>query len=129
MEVQLLSAAAVGIALMAVPPTDGGPQAGQDGATDLVGAEVYASEAHIDRWGGPVQAEDLALEGLGTVAKVVTGPDDGSGAVLVSVGGLWGWGAQEVRVGLERLHVLDTAAGGQRLVVDLSAEGAQPVSG
>lgn len=129
MELHFLSAAAVGIALVAVSPADDAPQAAA-GPLDLVGAQVFASETHIDRWGAPVRAEDVALEDLGIVARVVT-PDagDGSGVLLVSVGGLWGWGAQEVEVEMERLHLLDTAAGGQRLVVDLSPEGAEPVSG
>lgn len=125
MEVQFLSAAAVGIALMAVSPDADAPK----GADALVGAKVYASEDHIDRWGDPVRAEDVALEDLGRVEGVVTDRPDGSQVLLVSVGGLWGWGAQDVEVGLDRLHLLRTAAGEDRLVVDLSAEGAEPISG
>ena len=126
MEVQFLSAAAVGIALMAVSPD--APK-GAGGADALVGAKVYASEDHIDRWGDPVRDEDVVLEDLGRVQGVVTDTPDGSEVLLVSVGGLWGWGAQDVEVGMERLHLLRTAAGEERLVVDLSAEGAEPISG
>lgn len=129
MDIQFLSAAAVGVALFAASPGIDSPKALEDGAAGLVGAKLYASETHIDRWGDPVRAEDLPLEGLGTVKGVVGGLQDGSGTLLVSVGGLWGWGAQEVEVGMDRLRLVHTASGDDRLVVDLSAEGAEPVSG
>jgi hypothetical protein len=129
MDIQFLSAAAVGVALFVASPGADSPKAGGDGAATLVGAKLYASETHIDRWGDPVRAEDVALESLGVVKGVAAGSQDGSEAVLVAVGGLWGWGAQEVEVGLDRLHLLPTASGENRLVVDLSAEGAEPIAG
>jgi hypothetical protein len=129
MDIQFLSAAAVGVALLAASPAIDSPKPDAGDAEGLVGAKLYASETHIDRWGDPVRAEDVALEGLGTVKGVIEGVQDGSGVLLVSVGGLWGWGAQEVEVGMDRLHLLRTASGDDRLVVDLSAEGAEPISG
>jgi hypothetical protein len=129
MDIQFLSAAAVGVALLAASPGIDSPKADAGGDESLVGAKLYASETHIDRWGEPVRAEDVALENLGTVERVVGSVEDGSGVLLVSVGGLWGWGAQEVEVGMDRLHLLRTVAGDDRLVVDLSAEGAEPISG
>lgn len=129
MDIQFLSAAAVGVVMLVASPGVDSPKAGDDGAAGLVGAKLYASETHIDRWGDPVRAEDVALEGLGTVKGVIGGAEDGSGALLVSVGGLWGWGAQEVEIGMDRLHLLPAASGDDRLVVDLSAEGAEPIPG
>ncbi len=129
MDIQFLSAAAVGVALFAASPGSDSPKADASGAAGLVGAKLYASETHLDRWGEPVRAEDVDLEGLGTVKAVAGGLQDGSGVLVVSVGGLWGWGAQEVEVGMDRLHLLRTGSGDDRLVVDLSAEGAEPVSG
>ena len=125
MELHFLSAAVVGIALMAASPATDSRKPGDD----LVGARLYASETHIDRWGDPVRAEDVALEDLGTVAGVTANLANGSGVLRVSVGGLWGWGAQDVEVGMERLRLLRTASGEERLVVDLSAEGAEPIPG
>lgn len=125
MEVQLLSAAAIGIALVAFPQAD----KATDAPGGLVGRPVFASETHLDRWGRPTRADEVRLEALGTVTDVVAASDDRAGAVLVSVGGLWGWGAQEVEVGLDRVHLLEAGGGAGRLVVDLSAEGTEPVSG
>lgn len=125
MEVQVLSAAAVGIALLAMSPADeakGGPDS-------LMGASVFASQTHIDRWGEPIRTDGAALEALGTVTAVVSAPDSAAGAVLVSVGGLWGWGAQEVEVSLDRIHLLESPGGATRLVVDLSAAGVEPIAG
>ena len=124
MEIPFLSAAAVGIAMMTLSPATEATSRGPD-RMSLVGADLFASESPIDRWGDPVQAEDLPLEALGTVADVVTDAG-GQGHLVVRVGGLWGWGAQEVEVGVDRLHLLHTEAGEPRLVVDLSAEGAEP---
>lgn len=124
MELPFLSAAAVGIAMMTLSPATDSTSRGPD-RVSLVGAPLFASEARIDRWGEPARVEDLSLEALGTVADVVTDPD-GQGHLVVRVGGLWGWGAQEVEVGVDRLRMLRTDAGEPRLVVDLSADGAEP---
>jgi hypothetical protein len=91
-----------------------------------VGQRLYASEDPIARWGIPVRAEDLMLEDLGRVAKVVTGSEGEPERIVVAVGGLWGFGAQEVELGLERVHLLQARDGADRLVVDLSASGAEP---
>jgi hypothetical protein len=123
MDLPIMAAAAAGITLVtslaperaSLPP---------DGTDALVGAHLYASETHIPRWGEPVRAEDVTLEDLGRVAAVIEGAD-GIEHLVVEVGGLWGWGAQDVEVGMERLHLL-RAEGGERLVVDLSAAGALP---
>ena len=125
MEFRFLSAAAIGMALMAISPaTDPARLAPPD--VRLVGAHLYASETPIDRWGDPVRAEDVALEDLGTIRDLATDAATGTATLVVEVGGLWGWGSQDVAVGLDRLRTLRTASGEQRLVVDLSAQGAEP---
>ena len=123
MEIHFLAAAAVGIALMAVSPV-GDSKARAEGEVGLVGSRLYASDTRIDRYGDPVAADSLALQDLGTIEDVVTDVRDGAGVLHVSVGGIWGWGAQEVEVGMERVHLLRTADGEGRLVVDLSAQDA-----
>jgi hypothetical protein len=129
-----LSAAAAGLVAAAIadlPRPDLPDLAALDRPVEgaLVGQGLYASEDPIDRWGDPVRAEDVTLEPLGRVAEVVTAPDGTAQGLVVAVGGLWGLGAREVRVGLERVHLLAADAGGTRLVVDLSADGAAPEPG
>lgn len=128
MNVSILSAAALGLAAMAY---SGAPEraAAPQGPVGLVGATLYASESPIDRWGDPVLAEDLPLEGLGTVASVRLGPEGEAEGLVVAVGGLWGYGARTVELGMDRVHLVDAREGGERLVVDLSAEGAEPQEG
>lgn len=130
MDLPILSVAALGLAVLSV--TGGGDSlqsssnsSAADGPGAYVGRTLWASEDPIDRWGDPVRAEDLLLEDLGTVAEVVTTPEGEPRAVVVAVGGIWGVGAQEVELGMERLHLIP-AGDGQRLVVDLSASGAEP---
>jgi hypothetical protein len=132
MYLPILSATVIGLAAISLTGADGGSmQSGSasskvQGAAALVGDTLWASQDPIARWGEPVRAEDLALEGLGRVAAVVTDPEGRPESVTVAVGGLWGYGAQEVEVGPERLHLLRGADGQQHLVVDLSASGAEP---
>lgn len=133
MDLPILAVAAVGLAALSV--SGGAPDDLQlvstgpapiEGPANLVGQRLWASEEPLALWNGPLRAEDLALEDLGTVAGVVTGPEGEASRLVVAVGGLWGMGAQQVELGLERVHVLPAADGGQRLVVDLSAAGAEP---
>lgn len=129
MDLPIMAAAAAGIAFLTVSGSPERASLAPRADDALVGLHLYASETPIPRWGAPLRAEDVALEDLGRVAAVVDGPDGTTnGHLVVAVGGLWGWGAQDVEVGLDRLHLL-RAADGQRLVVDLSAGGAAPVAG
>ena len=126
MDLPILVATGVGLAIMSVTGTmdRGAAPHKAEGPAALVGEHLYASEAPIPRWGEPVRAEDFALEDMGRVAHVVTSPDGEARGIVVEVGGLWGYGAQEVELGMQRLHLLRAADGGQRLVVDLSVSGA-----
>jgi hypothetical protein len=93
---------------------------------DVVGEQLYASSTPVDRYGIVPRAEDLDLEGLGRVAGIIEGADGSAQGLVVAVGGLWGVGAQEVEVGLDRVHLLMAEEGGTRLVIDLSAEHTAP---
>ncbi len=131
MDLPILSAAVLGMAILSVVGGGDSLQSSSASATvegpnALVGQTLWASEDPIDRWGDPMRAEDLALEGLGTVAEVVTTPEGEALAVVVAVGGLWGVGAQPVELGMERVHLIPAADGESRLVVDLSSSGAEP---
>ena len=80
MYVPILSAAALGVAILSVTGVDlesrqsGSAASVATGPSALVGRTLWASEDPIDRWGAPPRAEDLALEDLGTVTQVVTAP-------------------------------------------------------
>ncbi len=128
MDLPILAATALGLAVVSVTGTmDRGPAPHKaESPTALVGQHLYATEDPIPRWGEPVRAEDFAIEDLGRVAEVVTGPDGRMQGLVVEVGGLWGFGAQEVELGMNRVHLLRAADGGDRLVVDLSVSGAEP---
>jgi hypothetical protein len=130
MDLPILSAAAVSLVAVLMAPPTGAPIPELDrmteGATGLVGATLWASEDPIARWGDPVRPEDLTLDDLGPVARIVTDAEGEARAVVVAVGGLWGLGAQEVELGMDRVHLLEAADGSPRLVVDLSADGAAP---
>lgn len=136
MDLPILSAALIGIAVLSVSGDGAGggllqsssSQAKAEGAEALVGRTLYASEDPISRWDGPARAEDLALEDLGRVAQIVTSPEGEAEGIVVSVGGLWGFGAEQVELGMERLHLVRAADGQDRLVVDLSNSGAEPVT-
>ena len=134
MDLPILSAALIGLAVMSVSDaTPGGllqsssTQSRAEGPEALVGQRLYASEDPVAHWGAPIRAEDLALEDLGIVAQVMTTTDGEASGIVVSVGGLWGVGAQEVQLGMDRIHLVRARDGAQRLVVDLSASGAEPV--
>lgn len=131
MDLPILSAAVVGMAILSVVGGGDSFQSSSaasavEGPDALVGQTLWASEDPIPRWGDPVRAEDLLLEDLGTVAEVVTTPEGEARAVVVAVGGLWGVGAEPVELGMERVHLIPAADGEPRLVVDLSASGAEP---
>ncbi len=128
MDLPILAATALGLAVVSVTGSldrTGVPHKAE-GAAALVGQHLYASEDPIPRWGEPVRAEDFTLEDLGRVAHVVTAPDGRPQEIVVEVGGLWGFGAQEVELGTERLRLLRAADGGERLVLDLSVGAAEP---
>ena len=129
MNIPIFSAAALGLALFSAAPDGSIVKDRADGVAGLIGARLYASETPIPRWGDPVRAEDVMLEDLGRIESIVDGSGGSGGHVIVAVGGLWGLGAQEVEVGMERLRLLPAAGGETRLVVDLSAEGAEPIPG
>jgi hypothetical protein len=131
MDLPILSAAALGMAILSFVGQGDSLQSSSassvvEGPDALVGQTLWASEDPIDRWGDPLRAEDLALEDLGVVAEVVTTPEGEAQAVVVAVGGLWGVGAEPVELGMERVHLIPAADGEPRLVVDLSAAGAEP---
>ena len=128
MDLPILAATALGLAVLSVTGSmDRGPTPHKaEGPAALVGRHLYATEDPIPRWGEPVRAEDVAVEDLGRVAAVLTGPDGRMRGLVVEVGGLWGLGAQEVELGTERLRLLRASDGGDRLVVDLSVSGAEP---
>lgn len=132
MDLPILSAAALGlVAFIMSPGADGVRQSASaaskaEGPAALVGQTLWASEDPISPWGEPLRAEDLALEDMGRVARVVTSAEGEAEGIVVAVGGLWGYGAEEVELGLERVHLVPAAAGGERLVVDLSSSGAEP---
>ena len=128
MDLPILVATGVSLAVMSVTGImdRGAAPHKAEGPAALVGEQLYASEAPIPRWGEPVRAEDFALEDMGRVAHVVTSPEGEARGIVVEVGGLWGFGAQEVELGMQRLHLLRAADGGKRLVVDLSVSGAEP---
>ena len=128
MDLPIISAAVIGLTVVSM--TDGieNPTIPHkaEGVAALVGERLYASEDHIITWGAPVRAEDLALEDLGLVSEVITSPEGEAKGLVVSVGGLWGVGAQEVELGLDRVHLVRALGGETRLVVDLSAQGGEP---
>ncbi|TNC73032.1 hypothetical protein [Rubellimicrobium roseum] len=128
MDLPIFAVAALGLAALSATGTmtDHTPAHKAEGPAALVGERLYATEDRVANWGAPVRPEALGLEDLGTVTRVVTGPRGEAEAIVVAVGGLWGLGAQEVELGMERVHLLRATGGGPRLVVDLSAEGAQP---
>jgi hypothetical protein len=134
MDLPILSAALIGLAVMSVSDaTPGGllqsssTQSRAEGPEALVGQHLYASEDPISHWGAPLRAEDLSLEDLGLVAEVVTTPEGEASGIVVSVGGIWGVGSEQVQLGMDRIHLVRARDGAQRLVVDLSASGAEPV--
>jgi hypothetical protein len=130
MDLPILAVAAVGLAAFTMHDdlrTSAPSKA--EGPAALVGQTLYASEDPIPRWGEVVTAEDLALEDLGRVAEVRTSPEGQPEGIVVAVGGLWGVGAREVEMGMERVHLVQASDGSDRLVVDLSANGAVPVEG
>lgn len=134
MDLPVLTAAVLGLAAFSM--SDGATggllqssstrEAKAEGPAALVGERLWASEAAIEPWTGPVRAEDLPLEDLGVVARIRTSPEGEAEGLVVAVGGLWGWGAQEVEMGLERVHLVRGADGAERLVLDLSSSGAEP---
>jgi hypothetical protein len=131
MYLPILSAAVLGVAAMSFVGGDASMQSGSAsskvvGAAALVGTTLWGSEDPVPRWDAALIAEDLSLEGLGQVARIVTDPEGRPESVVVAVGGLWGLGAQEVELGAERLHLVRGADGQDRLVMDLSASGAEP---
>jgi hypothetical protein len=128
MDLPIISAAVIGLTVVSMADGIESPSTPHkaEGPAALVGEHLYASEDHISRWGAPVRAEDLALQDLGRVAEVITSPDGEAQGLVVSVGGLWGVGAEEVELGMERVHLVRAQGGGTRLVVDLSAEGGEP---
>jgi hypothetical protein len=132
MYLPILSATVLGLAALSITGGDvasiqsGSASSKAQGADALVGQTLWATEDPIARWGDPVRAEELSLEGLGRVSEIVTTPEGRPFSVVVAVGGLWGFGAQEVELGSERLHLIPGADGQQHLVVDLSAQGAEP---
>jgi hypothetical protein len=133
MDLPILSVAAIGLAVMSLSDaaTGGFLQSSStrpmvEGPAAMVGQRLYASEDPITPWGAPLRAEDLALEDLGQVARVVTTPEGEAQGIVVAVGGLWGYGAQEVELGLDRVHLVRARDGAERLVVDLSSSGAEP---
>jgi len=128
MDLPILAATALGLAVVSVTGSmDRTPVPHKaEGPAALVGQHLYATEDPIPRWGEPVRVEDVHVEDMGRVARVVTGSDGRPEEIVVEVGGLWGFGAQEVELGMSRLHLLRAADGGDRLVVDLSVSGAEP---
>lgn len=121
MYLPLLTAAAAGLTVFAVAEATGSTYVPDTAETSpLLGETLFSSDAPIERWGDPVAPEDLLLEGQGRVAGVVLAPDGSPEVIVVAVGGLWGLGAHEVEVGMERVHLLEDADGQTRIVVDLS---------
>ncbi len=132
MDLPFLSAAVLGLAALSFT---GGETASlqsasaaskAQGAEALVGRSLLGSEEPIALWDGPLRTEDLALEDLGTVAAVRTDPEGRAEGLVVTVGGLWGYGAQEVEMGMERVRLVRGADGQDHLVLDLSSSGAEP---
>lgn len=126
MQLAILSTAAFGLATTFAYVGAPGAASRAEGPDALVGSPLYGSEAPIARWGDVVTAEELSLEDLGRVAAVTTSPDGTPTGLVVSVGGIWGYGARSVELGMDRVHLVADAAGGERLVVDLSAQGGEP---
>ena len=135
MDLPILSAAVIGLAALfmsdgaSVLQSSSNASAKAEGPAAMVGQTLWASEDPISPWDAPLRAEDLSLEGLGRVAEIVTTPEGETKGLVVQVGGLWGYGSQEVELGMDRVHLVRAADGGQRLVVDLSNSGAEPVEG
>ena len=122
MDLNIMTAGAIGLALLTA--ADGGSDAFAAvayGPADYVGDRLYASDSPIARYGEALRAEDLSLDDLGTVTAVIVGADGQPQSLVVSVGGLWGFGAREVDVSMEGVHVVGGEGGAARLVVDLSA--------
>lgn len=127
MDLPIFAAAALGLTVLSSTVMDrASPAHNPAGAGTLVGQHLYATEDRITPWTGPLRAESLALDDLGTVARVLTDAEGEPRALVVKVGGLWGLGAQEVELGMDRVHVVRAGGDDTRLVVDLSAEGGQP---
>ena len=118
MDLGILNAGALGLALLTAGVAgDAGTSPGGDA---LVGQRLWASAAPVARYGDAPRFGDLALEDLGRVAAVVTGPDGRPEGLVVAVGGLWGIGAREVDVAMDGVLMIEDD-GATRLVVDLSA--------
>ena len=115
MDLNILSASAIGLAVLSTGDGDDVRPALALEPAGYVGERLYASAVPVDRFGAPGSPRDLALEDLGRVTAVVTGADGAAEGLVVAVGGLWGFGAREVGVDLDGVSVV---AG--RLVVDLS---------
>lgn len=132
MDLPILSAALVSLVAVLMAPPTGAPAPELDrmagAGAGMVGATLWASEDPIARWGDPVRPEELTLDDLGPVARIVTDAEGRPESVVVAVGGLWGMGAEEVTLGMDRVHLLKSADGTPRLVVDLSANGAAPAA-
>ncbi|TNC51873.1 hypothetical protein FHG66_03415 [Rubellimicrobium rubrum] len=128
MDLPIISAAVIGLTVVSMTDGIGSATAPHkaEGVAALVGEHLYASEDHIVSWGPPVRAEDLSLKDLGLVSEVITSATGEAQGLVVSVGGLWGIGAQDVQLGMDRVHLIRAQGGETRLVVDLSAEGAEP---
>jgi hypothetical protein len=129
MDLPILAATAIGVAVVSLPDLQDTAPAKAEGPAALVGQHLYATESPVPGWGMPVRAEDLSLEDMGQVARVIASPEGEADGLVVRVGGIWGYGGEEVELGMERVHLIRARDGGERLVVDLSAEGAVPVEG
>lgn len=118
MDLNIIGASAVGLAVLAPGSVTSVPATGNSLDT-FVGKHLYASVVPVLRYGDTTRTEDLALEDLGTVAGIVEGKDGVAPHVVVAVGGVWGIGAREVEVDMDRVRVVE-GEDGARLVVDLS---------
>ncbi len=117
MDLNIIGASAVGLAVLASGSVTSVPATGNSLDT-FVGKHLYASVVPVLRYGDTTRTEDLSLEDLGTVAGIVEGKN-GVAPHVVAVGGVWGIGAREVEVDMDRVRVVE-GEDGARLVVDLS---------
>lgn len=85
---------------------------------DLLGRTLYASDVALDATASP-RAEALDLRPLGRIEAVEVGADGEVTGAVVAVGGLLGFGAQEVVVDAALIRSL-RSEGGDRLAIDLS---------
>ncbi|WOI56903.1 PRC-barrel domain-containing protein [Palleronia sp. LCG004] len=85
-------------------------------ASDLIGAEIYMTEAEIPETVEFGPADDWSE--LGEITDIVIGEDGSVQAAIVGIGGFLGLGERDVAVDFDHVHAVpETNGSGDRLFV------------